>query len=105
MIRGTTPTIHMNIINGDELDLTQAEDIYITLRQGQRIITKKDGIIVEAQSVSFYLTQRETLSLKEGPAYLQINWAYTDSIGKEKRRAATRIKQIQIGGQLLDEVI
>lgn len=105
MIRGTTPTITMNITNGGDLDLTKAEDLYVTLRQGQRIITKKCDVVVDAQSVSFYFTQRETLSLKEGPAYLQINWAYTDVVNKTKRRAATRIKQIQISGQLLDEVI
>lgn len=105
MIRGTTPTITINISNGDELDLTTAEDLYVTLRQGQRIITKKYDITVDAQSVTFCLTQREAFSLKEGQAEVQINWTYTDADDNTKRRAATQIKQIQIRRQLLDEVI
>ncbi len=105
MIRGTTPTITMNITNGGELDLTKAAEVYVTMRQGQRVITKKNDLVVSAKSVSFYLSQRETLSLKEGPAYLQINWAYADAVNKTKRRAATKIKQIEIREQLLEEVI
>lgn len=105
MIRGTTPTITMNITNGGDLDLTKAAEVYVTMRQGQRVITKKNDLVVSAKSVSFYLSQRETLSLKEGPAYLQINWAYADTVNKTKRRAATKIKQIEIREQLLEEVI
>ena len=105
MIRGTTPTICMNITNGGELDLTKAEDLYITLRQGQKMITKKDSVTVEAQSVSFSFTQREALSLKEGPADVQINWTYKDAVDGTTRRAATRINQIEISRQLLEEVI
>lgn len=105
MIRGTTPTIHMNIINGGELDLTQAKELYLTLRQGQRLITKTTGLEISPQSVGFSLTQREALSLKEGPAEVQINWIYEDATDGTKRRAATRIKQIEINRQLLEEVI
>lgn len=105
MIRGTTPMIRMNVTNGGELDLTQVEDIYVTLRQGSTIITKKDGLEVDAQSVGFSFTQRESLKLKEGPAEVQINWVYVDPEDNVNRRAATRIQKIEISGQLLDEVI
>lgn len=105
MIRGTTPLIHMNIINGGELDLTEAEDLYITLRQGNTVITKRDELVIDAQSVGFSFTQRESLRLKEGPAEVQVNWIYVDPEDNVKRRAATRIQRIEIGGQLLDEVI
>lgn len=105
MIRGTTPTITINITNGGDLDLTTADDLYVTLRQGQRIITKKFDVTIDEQSVSFCLTQREAFSLEEGPAEVQINWTYTDADDNTKRRAATQIKQIQIRRQLLDEVI
>lgn len=105
MIRGTTPLIHMNIINGGELDLTDAEGLYITLRQGNTVITKRDQLVIDAQGVSFSFTQRESLRLKEGPAEVQVNWIYVDPEDNVKRRAATRIQRIEIGGQLLDEVI
>lgn len=105
MIRGTTPTICMNIVNGGELDLTRASDLYVTLRQGQTVITKKEGVKADAQSVSFSFTQREALKLHEGSAEVQINWTYRDAVDRSKRRAATRVAEIQISRQLLDEVI
>lgn len=105
MIRGTTPTITLKVINGGELDLTTVDDLYVTLRQGNRIINMKEGVLVDAQSVSFSFTQRETLSLKEGPADIQVNWTYIDADDGTTRRAATCIRQIEITGQILDEVI
>lgn len=105
MIRGTTPLIHLNIINGGELNLASVEDLYVTLRQGSTIITKQNDLVVDAQGVGFSFTQRESLKLKEGPAEVQINWTYTDPNDNIKRRAATRIQRIEISGQLLDEVI
>lgn len=105
MIRGTTPTIRLNVTNGGELDLTQSDELYVTLRQGQRLITKITGVKIEPQSISFALTQREALSLKEGPAEVQVNWTYKDAVDSTERRAATRIRQIEISRQLLDEVI
>ena len=62
-------------------------------------------MIIDAQSISFSLTQREALSLKEGPAEVQVNWTYKDATDGSERRAATRIKQIEISRQLLEEVI
>ena len=105
MIRGTTPIITLKVINGGELDLTTVDDLYVTLRQGQRIITLKEGVSVDAQSVSFYLTQREALSLKEGLADIQVNWIYKDADDGITHRSATRIQQIEITGQILDKVI
>lgn len=105
MIRGTTPTIQLNVTNGGELDLTQSDELYVTLRQGQRVITKITGVKIEPQSIRFTLTQREALSLKEGPAEVQVNWTYKDADDGTTHRSATRIQQIEITGQLLDEVI
>lgn len=105
MIRGTTPTIHMNITNGGDLDLTEAEELYVTIRQGNIVITKRDELEIVAQGVGFSFTQRESLRLKEGPADVQINWIYKDAADGKTRRAATRIKQIEISRQLLEEVI
>lgn len=108
MIRGTTPTFTLRITNGgDDLDLTQASGVYVTIRQNGRVITKTgDDISIAAQSVSCWLTQEESLSLRENmEAEVQINWTYVDVTDNSSRRAATKAKTIDIGRQLLAEVV
>lgn len=108
MIRGTTPTFTLRITNGgDDLDLTQASGVYVTIRQNGRVITKTgDDISIAAQSVSCWLTQEESLSLRENyTAEVQINWTYVDVTDNSSRRAATKAKTIDIGRQLLVEVV
>ena len=108
MIRGTTPTFTLNITNGGaDLDLTEASTVYITVRQNGVTITKTgDDLSVEAQSVSCWLTQNESLQLKESTdAEVQLNWTYTNATDGTTRRAATKPKMIRIDRQLLVEVI
>lgn len=107
MIRGTTPTFTLNIVNGGDLDLREASGVYVTIRQNGKVITKTgDDISIAAKSVSCWLTQEESLSLRENTkAEVQINWTYADVIDNSFRRAATKRKTIDIGRQLLPEVI
>lgn len=108
MIRGTTPTFTLRITNGgDDLDLTQASGVYVTIRQNGRVITKTgDDISIAAQSVSCWLTQEESLSFRENiEAEVQINWTYRDVTDNSTRRAATKARTIDIGRQLLVEVV
>lgn len=103
MIRGTTPTLTLTIKNGgQDLDLTQASAVYVTIRQNGKIITKTgEDITVAAKTVSCWLTQEESLSLRENSqAEVQLNWTYFDN-----RRAATIPKIIHILRQTYPEVL
>lgn len=72
MRRGTTPT-H---IFGTDIDLTDAEVIYITYRQNKRIVlekTKDDFSLLTPEEIRVELTQQETLSFSSvGKIEIQI---------------------------------
>ena len=107
MIRGTTPTFTFTIVN-ETVDLTEAENVYVTIRQGSKEITKTgESLEVAARTVDVFLNQEESLSLSEAnPAEVQINWTYLDPIDNTiVRRAATKVKSIPIAKQLLKRVI
>lgn len=104
MIRGTTPTITITIRNPGELNLTQAEAVYVTVRQGKHSVTKTgDALVVETAAVSFWLTQEESLDFREGRAEAQINWTYQGTDGV--KREATKWTAIMIDRQLLERVV
>ena len=107
MIRGTTPTFTLTIHDpSDSLDLTQANNVYVTIRQDAFDVTKTgEDLTVEARKVSGWLTQEETIQLKAGKtALVQVNWTYTD-VGGSVKRAATKVQDMQVGRQLLPEVL
>lgn len=77
MIRGTTPT---HVFETD-VDLTGAEEIYITYKQGSTVVEKvMADCDVTAESVSVNLTQAETLLFREGGfrAQVQIRVKFPD---------------------------
>ena len=104
MIRGTTPTLTLKI-NDDTLDLSQAQSVYVTIRQAEYELEKTGGdLTVDGNTVSVYLTQEESLALIEAArAEVQVNWTYPE--GARTARAATKVRTIDIGKQLLPEVI
>lgn len=107
MIRGTTPTFTFTI-NSQTLDLTEAENVYVTIKQGSKEITKTgEDLDVSPTVVSVFLNQEESLSLRETmDAEVQINWTYLDPVDNTIiRRAATKIKSIKVAKQLLKRVI
>lgn len=102
MIRGTTPTFTFTIKNQD-IDLGAAQNVYVTLAQGSKLIEKTGtDLEIETRTVSVFLTQKESLQLLEGSnCEIQINWTYLDIDGETVRRAATKVKSIPISKQLL----
>lgn len=106
MIRGTTPTFTFTIRN-DDIDLGAAKNVYVTLAQGYKLIEKTGADLeIETRTVSVFLTQEESLRLMEDSnCEVQINWTYLDIDGTTVRRAATKVKSIQISKQLLKRVI
>lgn len=80
MIRGTTPTLKLKL-NG--IETSRLQSIYITLKQGDKEITKNndDGIVLESDSVlSVALTQRDTLTFAQGYVYIQLRAITTDGL-------------------------
>lgn len=58
MRRGTTPTHRFSV----DLDLTSADEIYLTYRQGCKTLEKtKDDLTVTPEVVEVALSQEETL--------------------------------------------
>ena len=76
MFRGTTPT---NVFNVD-VDLTNAEVIYITYKQQNKVVFEKtkDDITVTENSLTVKLTQEETLKLTEREVEIQIRARFSD---------------------------
>ena len=89
------------------MDLTQATNVYVTISQCKNVITKTgDDINVSAHSVECWLTQEESLSLRDGQnADIQMNWTYPGEDGESVRRAATKVKTIRVTKQLLQEEV
>ena len=100
MTQGTTPTITCRL--QAEIDLTQAGNVYLTLRQGGRTVTKSGGdLTIEESSVGADLTQEDTLLFRhDAPVHIQLNWTYGDGT-----RGASEIVTVMLGRNLLPEVL
>lgn len=77
MRRGTTPTITI----ATDIDLTQASNLFVTFKQGDRIACEKtlDEVTVTPESVVCELEQNDTLELKDGLVRIQIRATLGDS--------------------------
>lgn len=99
MIRYTTPTLVLEI----EADLTGA-DVYVTLRQACRELTKKNPAATTDEGVTTLnipLTQEETSDFSDTlPVAVQVNW-----ITPGGNRQATEIATFRTFANLLAEVI
>lgn len=104
MIRYTTPILPLEV---EGIDLTQNEDVYVTLEQGCIELTKKDDLSMSYDSetnitsISFMLTQEETAAFSLAKAVdVQVNF-----INEAGIRDATNIATIPVMRNLLDKVI
>lgn len=99
MIPYTTPTIELTVRG---VDLT-AVDTYVSIEQGDTQLTITDADVSYengATVISVTLTQAQTAAFKRGSCDVQVNWV--DGGGK---RYATLVQSINIGAQLLTEVV
>ena len=76
MRRGTTPTITITT----DIDLTSAINMFVTFKQGDRIVLEKtlEDVIITSQTVVCNLTQEDTLSIKDGMVRFQIRATLVD---------------------------
>ena len=102
MYKGTTPTFTLTLPN--DVDLTIADNIYVTFEKGKKELRKTGAdLVVTAHIIEVYLTQEETLSFPSGDVALQVNWTYTQ--GGVKKRAATEIVKVNMRTNLEDKVL
>lgn len=98
MIPYTTPTITLML----DADLTGMA-VYVTLEQGETAITIDDATVTVdggCSTIEVTLSQAETAAFSRGSCNVQVNWM--DATGN---RAATVVRSIPIGVQLLDSVL
>jgi len=75
--RGTTPTNTFSV----DIDLRDAEVIWLTYKQNSKIIIQKEkeDLEIEEDEVVTHLTQEETLALKDSaPVRMQFRVRYAD---------------------------
>jgi hypothetical protein len=99
MVQATTPTFVLTL--PDTVDLSEAENVYFTIRQGHVFMTKTgEDITVDGNTVYVPFTQAETLRLLCGIAAIQLNWVYADG-----KRACSNIVNIKVDPNLIMEVL
>ena len=98
MYRGTTPT---NIFNVD-LDISDAEVIYITYKQDDTVVLEKtlSDITVEPKRLTVVLTQDDTLKLAPGRVEIQIRARFRDSAAVASNIIKTTAEQILKEGRI-----
>ena len=110
MIRATTPGIVLRIRN---VDLTEAENVYVSIRQGGAyaefdkteldITTETDEEEVTTTVIEFHFDQPHSLGFVVGAAKIQVNFLYMED--GRLMRSATKVRSINISEQLLDRVV
>lgn len=77
MRRGTTPTITITT----DIDLTAASNLFVTFKQGDRIVFEKTlgDVDVTENTVVCELTQEDTLALKDSIVRFQIRATIGDA--------------------------
>ena len=101
IIKGTTPTFRFRYKNVDLSNVTVA---YLTVKQNKELVLQRDlsTAIVDAteHTVSYKLTQPETLLFNKGKIMVMHNWLLTDGT-----RGAMPEAEIQVLDNHKDEVI
>lgn len=99
MYRGTTPVIEVNVTG---IQLSELENIYVTLRQDMQEITKtNDEIIIEEGNIMHIpLTQEDTLKFDNGSVRVQMR-----ATTKDGHAVASNIKKCLIEEILMEGVI
>lgn len=96
----TTPTFTLTF-SDNTLDLTQAENVYVTFKSRYAALTKSgEDLEIDEKTIGVYLDQEETGRLGMGDVRIQANWTLLNG-----RRAASEIVAYPISDQLLKGVV
>lgn len=108
IIRGTTPTITINVRS--DIDLSQVTDIWVYIYQQNEIVIDKQladvQIDAENKKITVSLSQEDTLSLNAGVgALFQIRLLLSGGISLATLAANVAIKEVYKGGIIGGEVL
>lgn len=97
MIQWTTPTIRLTISGVEGLDLSEAEEVIVTLTQGTTKIEKTGAALtLDDNVITLTLTEEESAQFSPGSYILaQVNWTFLNA-DQNKRRAATLTTRIDV---------
>jgi hypothetical protein len=97
--RYTTPVFTLTFTEKD-LDLTQAEEVFVTFRQACKLMTVTgEDLTVGEKTIAVSFTQEETAEFCEGDVEIQANWIIAG------KRAASEKVTYQFTDNLLKRVI
>lgn len=97
----TTPTFVLTFDDEEALDLTEANNVYVTFQAKTYLLTKTgDDLIVDAKSIGVKLSQNETSHMPIGDVEIQANWTTQNG-----DRAASEVVTFRISKQLLQRVV
>ena len=108
MILGTTPTFTLKFKANQSINLNEVDQIYVTIKQGNNIITKTgEGVVVTGnKTLQFSLTETESLSFApDKKIEIQVNWIYSYNLSTNIKRGATRVIEVDIEKQLLKQAL
>lgn len=95
----TTPTFTLTFTE-EELDLTQASNVYVTFGRGRNKLTKTgEALTVSTKQIEVKLSQQESARFN-GDVEIQANWVLPSG-----DRVASEVVTVSIDDQLLTEVI
>lgn len=101
MIRGTTPTIILNL--STSVDLSEVKEMWVTLKSALKEKTfEKSELTIQpsSYSVSLTLSQEDTLEFSAGDVRVQVRFLMNNG-----RAYASNIKQLRMDEILKDGVI
>lgn len=105
IIRGTTPTIIINVKN--DIDLSQVVEAWVYISQRDKVRVDKTiedlTIIPEEKKIIVLLTQENTLNLKEGDALFQIRILFQDGTALATVASDVEIIQAYKGGKIVND--
>lgn len=104
LIRGTTPTIYINI--RDEIDLSKVVEAWIYVYQNNSVKICKElediSINVQDRQIALRLNQEDTLKLKRGTALFQIRLLFNDETALATKASEINVDEIYKDGVITE---
>lgn len=99
IIRGTTPTLQYTFNTVTVANIAAA---YLTIKQNNQILLQKDltAATVGAKTLSWTLTQQDTLTIAAGQMSVMLNWKLQDGT-----RGASETSIVMVSSNHIEEVI
>lgn len=105
LIRGTTPTIIIDVKS--EIDLHQVVAIWVYISQQNKVKVDKELSDVtfdyENRKITVLLSQEDTLNLRAGDAIFQIRLLLSDDTALATLENRVTVKEVYKGGVITEE--